>query len=627
MNQSDGRRILMSGNEAIARGAVEAGVGVCTAYPGTPSTEIATTLMKWSRDTGMYVEWSVNEKVALETAAAASWVGIPAICPMKSLGLNVAADFLLNLNLSGTGKGGLVIVVCDDPRGHSSSNEQDSRFYAKAAKIPLIEPATAQQAKDLIPYAISLSQREQIPVLIRSTTRLSHTQAIVTIEDSPERTMELEERIPEGLFNVPDPHLRHRNLQETIERIEKEFSQLSWNRVLLNSTNPRLTILSSGVGQLYTSEAIQKIGSGSSIRHMGVVTTHPLPETLIKKMIAETEEILFVEEVDPFLEESVRSIATEISPLTTLFHGKHDGLIPSWGELSTDIVLHALQEVLHLPSQERTPDESTREQASQILIPRPLTFCAGCTHRNVYWALQKVKQRLNGRLVVTGDIGCYSLGVFYNRTMDTMQAMGSGIGTANGLGQLHRFGYTARVATIAGDSTFFHACLPGLVNARHTNTDVMFVIVDNKTTAMTGFQPHPGLESKDTHQTAVSIKRLVEAIEPEAIASVDGENIPALIDTFHSMITKTGLKVVIVESSCRLVEQRRDTTIRQRRPRIIIRDDLCKGEQCGICVRQYSCVALAWDHKHKVPIVLEDQCVRCGSCIDVCPYEAIQWEE
>ncbi|MCF2136677.1 MAG: indolepyruvate ferredoxin oxidoreductase subunit alpha [Candidatus Thorarchaeota archaeon] len=628
MVQDDGRRILMSGNEAIARGAVEAGVGVCVSYPGTPSTEITTTLMKWSRETGMYVEWGVNEKVALETAAAASWVGIPAICPMKSLGLNVAADFLLNLNLSGTGKGGLVIVVCDDPRGHSSSNEQDSRFYAKAAKIPLIEPATAQQAKDLIPYAISLSQREQIPVMIRSTTRLSHTQAIVTLGNIPERTIALEERIPEGLFNVPWPHHRDRDLQETLKRVGKEFDQSSWNRVLLDSDDPRLTVLSSGVGQLYANEAIQRIGSDRRIRHVGVVTTHPLPETLIKKTIAETEEMmLFVEEVDPFLEDGITSMATEIPPLTMTFHGKHDGLVPSWGELSIDIVLHALQDVLQLPRPKKTPREDILTKALKILIPRPLTFCAGCTHRNVYWALRKVKQRLNGRLVVTGDIGCYSLGVFYNRTMDTMQAMGSGIGTANGLGQLHRFGYSARVATIAGDSTFFHACLPGLVNARHTDADVMFIIVDNKTTAMTGFQPHPGVEGGNAHQKAVSIRRVVEAIKPDAIASVDGENIPELIDTFHSMITKIGLKVVIVKSSCRLEEQRRDPAIYQQKPRIVIRKDRCKGNQCGICVRQYSCVALGWDSEQRVPVVLEDQCVRCGACIDVCPYEAIQREE
>jgi len=213
--------MIMSGNEAIARGALEAGIGFCSSYPGTPSTGITSTLMKDATEHDIYVEWSVNEKVALEAAAGASWAGIPAICPMKSLGLNVAADFLLNLNLSGTGKGGLVVVVCDDPRGHSSSNEQDSRFYAKAAYLPLLEPSTCQQAKDIIPYAFELSTRFEIPVIVRSTTRLCHSRATVKLGEIPKRKWRVTDSLPKRLYNVPNPHLRHRDLLEKLRLVSK----------------------------------------------------------------------------------------------------------------------------------------------------------------------------------------------------------------------------------------------------------------------------------------------------------------------------------------------------------------------------------------------------------------------
>ncbi len=623
MNSQSGRA-LMSGNEAIARGAIEAGIGFCASYPGTPSTEITTVLMRFSRETGMYVEWSTNEKVALEAAAAASWAGIPAICPMKSLGLNVAADFLLNLNLSGTGQGGLVIVVCDDPRGHSSSNEQDSRFFAKAAKIPLLEPHTCQQAKDIIPFALSLSQKEQIPVIVRSTTRLSHTRSVVEMGSAPKREWRPIETLPDGLYNVPDPHHRNRDLQATLRRVASEFDRSEWNQWIHEGADDGLTVISTGVGSLYAEEALEVAGL-HSVGHLSIVTTFPIPTQTITRAIGRNR-VLFVEEgPDPFFEDETRVLSTVMGKNVEI-HGRRDGLIPSFGELTTDIVLESLYKIGSARRDIDEEYESLRQRCDNVLIPRPLTFCAGCTHRNVYWALQRVKRRLKGGLVVTGDIGCYSLGVFYNRSMDTMQAMGSGIGTASGLGQLHRFGYGARVATITGDSTFFHACLPGLINARHKNADLLFIIVDNNTTAMTGFQKHPGSYSAESDDTRISIEAIVKSVQPDAIEIVDGEDIPALIDTFHRMITKSGLKVAIVRSICRLADGYSVKSSRQL-PRVYIDEGLCVGEKCNICVGQYSCVALAWDKTRNTASIIDDQCIRCGSCIDVCPYGAIKREE
>ncbi|MHA2323629.1 MAG: thiamine pyrophosphate-dependent enzyme, partial [Candidatus Thorarchaeota archaeon] len=442
---------IMSGNEAIARGALETGVGFCASYPGTPSTDIAAGLFKVADEYDVYVEWSTNEKVAMEASAAASWAGIPALCSMKSLGLNVASDFLLNLNLSGSGKGGLVIVVCDDPKGHSSSNEQDSRFYAKIAQIPLLEPSTYQEAKDVTKEAFKLSQKYEIPVLVRSTTRLSHSRGLVRIGKVSTKEKKTQ-ALPDKLYNVPSPHLKHRDLLEKMEKVEADFEGSPFNLG---------TDIKDGT---YTQEAVQYLGS-DKIGHMNLVTTHPLPKKAIINLLERVDQVLFIEENDPFLENEVRSLSVELKE-TPQFFGKRTGHIPSYGEMNTDVVLKAL---LKLTGQEANGSDKQEEQSSDLIVDRPLTFCAGCTHRNFYWAVRTVKKRLGGKLVVAGDIGCYSLGVFYDEAMNTMQAMGSGIGVGTGLGQLQRFGFDSKVVSVAGDSTFFHACLPGLINAKHKN--------------------------------------------------------------------------------------------------------------------------------------------------------------
>ena len=418
----------MSGNEAIARGALEAGIGFCASYPGTPSTEIATTLHNLAIEHDIYVEWSVNEKVALEAAAGASWAGIPALCSMKSLGLNVASDFLLNLNLSGTGTGGLVIVVCDDPRGHSSSNEQDSRFYAKAAQLPLLEPSSYQEAKDLVPFALNLSQEYEIPVLVRSTTRLSHSRGLVILGDIPKREWKAE-FLKDDLFNVPSPHLKHRDLLDKLSEISKNFEKSKWNSQRIDN-DLDLLIISSGICRRYSEEALHLLDCKKT-NVLNLVTTYPIPKATIESALKKTKAVLFSEEVDSFVEDEIRSLAFEMDSAPE-FHGKRTGAIPTFGEMTTDEMIESIANVMDLEL------DIVERYESDILIPRPLTFCAGCTHRNFYWAVRKVRKRVRDKLVVAGDIGCYSLGVFYDRAMTTMQAMGSGIGVATGVGQLER---------------------------------------------------------------------------------------------------------------------------------------------------------------------------------------------
>ena len=609
------RDTIMSGNEAIVRGALEAGIGFCASYPGTPSTEIAANLFKAAEEHDIYVEWSTNEKVAMEAAAAASWAGIPALCSMKSLGLNVASDFLLNLNLSGSGKGGLVIVVCDDPKGHSSSNEQDSRFYAKAAQIPLLEPSTYQEAKDVTIKAFKLSQKYEVPVLVRSTTRLSHSRGLVRNGNIPTKEKKIL-AFPDRLYNVPSPHLRHRDLLEKMEKVEKDFEGSQFN-VGDNVKDASILVISSGISSLYTQEAVQYLES-DKIGHMNVVTTHPLPKKAITNRLERVDRILFVEENDPFMEDEIRSLSVELKEVPQFF-GKRTGHIPRYGEMNTDVVLKAL---LKLTGQEDTESAKEESTSSNIVVDRPLTFCAGCTHRNFYWAIRTVKKRLGGKLVVAGDIGCYSLGVFYDEAMDTMQAMGSGIGAGTGLGQLQRFGFDSKVVSVAGDSTFFHACLPGLINAKHKNADLTFVILDNATTAMTGYQVHPGSSSQEENLTRVQIEKLVNAIEPDFFSAGDATDIKSLTELLHSAVQKDGLKVLLLDSVCRLEEVKRKPGFVGATP-VEIDKDLCKREKCKICAVDFGCPALIWDAETNYPVVLDHACVQCGACIAVCPHNAI----
>ncbi|TFG33913.1 indolepyruvate ferredoxin oxidoreductase [Candidatus Thorarchaeota archaeon] len=603
---------LMSGNEALARGALEASIGFCASYPGTPSTEITASLHNLADEHDIYVEWSVNEKVALEAAAGASWAGIPSISAMKSLGMNVSSDFLLNLNLSGSGEGGLVIIVCDDPRGHSSSNEQDSRFYAKAAQLPLLEPSTYQEAKDIIPYAVAVSKEFQIPVIVRSTTRLSHSSGLVRIGKIPERNWS--PSLPKkSYYNVPNPHQKHRDLLESMKRISDRFSTSKWNKVPTHESFDHL-IITSGICHQYSKEAVHLLDV-EEVGILNLVTTYPLPRDLIEKVLIKTKNVLFSEEVDPFIEDEVIALMAN-SEHQPRFFGKRTEIIPAYGEMTTDIMKEALAGLLNL----RIVNE--RREYPEFLVNRPLTFCAGCTHRNFYWAIRKVRNRLAGKLFLAGDIGCYSLGVFYDMAMNSMQAMGSGIGVACGLGQLKRFDLEGKIVSVAGDSTFFHACIPGLVNARHKNADLTFVILDNATTAMTGFQIHPGSKVQENNLHRVQIEDIVKAIQPDYFEKGDAGNIPELVDLLHSTITKKGLKVLLLDSICRLEETKREVPSKD--AYITIDHAICRGEKCRICVNEFGCPAINWNNERGKPVILDNLCIHCGACVDICPHGAIK---
>jgi indolepyruvate ferredoxin oxidoreductase alpha subunit len=432
--------------------------------------------------------------------------------------------------------------------------------------------------------------------------------------------------LPESLYNVPNPHLRHRDLEDTLSNAHNELEEMNLNSIEKGDISDTL-VIASGVSYRYGVEARDILGK-DTIDIAKLVTTYPLPLHDLLQWVDGKKRIIFLEEVDPFIEIQIQALFAELEYQTREkdlvgFYGKQNGYIPSYGELDTDVVLESLSRILEIKSDE-SKEHAIIEDAEKLLISRPLTFCVGCTHRNVYWAIRKLRRRLKDKLVVAGDIGCYSLGVFYDEAMNTMQAMGSGIGTATGLGQLGRFGFDKKVIAVAGDSTFFHACIPGLINARHKNADLTFLILDNSTTAMTGFQTHPGFTGPEDKYTTVSIKKIVEAIGPDVFEEIDATDIDSTLETLHRVVNTLGLKVLLVNSICRLDKQNKDEDLG---PTVYIDDIVCIGEKCKICVAEFACPALEWNNEKNVANVIEHACIRCGACIMICPQSAIRREK
>jgi indolepyruvate ferredoxin oxidoreductase, alpha subunit len=626
-----GRELLLMGNEAIARGALEAGVRVAAAYPGTPSTDILETLARVAGSRGLYVEWSVNEKVALEVAAAGSYSGLRSLCAMKQNGLNVASDFLLNVNLIGV-RAGTVLVVCDDPSAHSSNNEQDSRPFARMADLPLLEPATFQEAKDMVRFAFDLSEELGAVCLVRSVTRISHARGNVVLGNLPpvdNRKARFDTGRPWRSQPIAEKHLRlHRHL----DRLREAFSSSPFN-FYRGPEHPDLLLVTGGTGWLYSLEALEILGLESSAGILKIGTSWPLPEKLLVRHLARTERVLFLEEVEPFLEAGVKEIAAdhpdEIGPKK--FFGKKSGHVPVFGEMDTDRVLAAVGKILGLSRRARDAEyQAEAEKSARALLPdRTLGFCPGCPHRASYWAIKNALRLDNRDGFATYDIGCYALarGPTGFHLLKTGGAMGTGIGLAGGFAKFSELGFAQPVIAMCGDSTFFHAALPGLVNACHNRANVLLVVLDNGATAMTGFQPHPGIARGAGAEAA-------EAVSLEAVCRAVGAKTetadPFDFETTREKVLKaledpSGVKVLILRRPCRMLKDKEEAN-----PfRVWIDPDRCLGEACGcnrLCTRVFRCPGLIWDARAGKARVDEVVCAGCGVCAEICPAGAIRRE-
>ena len=615
-----GQRVLLSGNEAMARGAVEAGVRVAAAYPGSPSSEVLGTLARVADRFGLYAEWSVNEIVAAEVAAAASFAGLRALTAMKPDGMNVALDVITSLAYAGC-KGGMVIVVGDDPSAHSSTKDEDSRFLTRTAHLPLLEPADVAEAKEMVRTAFDLSERLGQPVVVRAVTRVCHASGDVLLGPVP---------ASQGVPRMVDRFITMPGFGR--DRDEKLAAAAAWAEAAgINSyqgpVDADTVIVAGGPAFRYAAEALELLGLEDRVGILKPGMTWPLPEPLILRHLKHAVKVIFAEEIEPFIEDNVKALAAQNwGDLGVLsFFGKKSGHIGR-GELNPDILVRVLVQVLGLaaPAREAPAGES-------LLGPLPgrdMAFCAGCPHRASFWAIKSALALDGRRGFVLGDIGCYTMGL--GRTgyhlLQTCLCMGSGVGSAGGFGKLRDFGFDQPAIAVVGDSTFYHAAVPALINARYNNAGFLTVVLDNGTTAMTGHQPHPGtgMTATGAPATPVAIEEVIGGlgIPVDVHDPYDVEGTRQLV---WELLQKSGPRALILRRACALLAARGGA-----RPRVYVVPEKCIGDACGchrFCSRVWACPANIWDGGAKRARIDEAVCNGCGVCATLCPQKAIVVEE
>jgi len=590
---------LLLGNDAITRGIIEAGVGFASTYPGTPSSEIGNNLEKMASNHGIFFEFSANEKVAMEAASAAAMSGVRAFAFMKHVGVNVAADPMLTLAYGGV-RGGMVILTADDPSAHSSQNEQDNRHYSKLALLPMMEPSTPGEAKEMIKRAFDISEELTLPILFRTTTRVNHARGIVQIgdvKDVPKRS-EFKRDI-KRFVNIPSNARTNRIRLLELNKKAAEISETTdLNFVEGNGT---AGVITSGVAYTYVKEWLKDV----SILKLGF--TNPLPEKKIADFMKGKDKIIIVEELEPFLEDQVYRIAKE-NDIQVTIHGKRTGDMPVAFEYTPDTML-ALRNITKVAdSKEPLPKPDIQ------LPPRPPTLCAGCPHRGMFHAVRKAVGRKP--VIYSSDIGCYSLGAQPPFMMaDMILCMGGGIGAAGGFCEVT----DQKVIAFTGDSTFFHGGITPLVSAVFNDHKFVTVILDNRATAMTGHQPHPGTGRNHGNRKTepLDIEALVKGLGIKFVETVDPYDIQAAVDLMTRAIEYDGLSVVIAKQACPLELKRK----KQLESKIcVINQDACK--KCSICISSISCPALM--KKDGIISIDKTQCIGCMMCGNVCPAGAIE---
>jgi indolepyruvate ferredoxin oxidoreductase alpha subunit len=606
-----GKQLLL-GNEAIARGAIEAGIRVVTTYPGTPASEIGDTFSKiarWElkrgRTPSFYFEYSTNEKVAFELTAAASACGLRALTSMKHVGLNVAADALMTYLYLGC-KAGHLVVSADDPSCHSSQNEQDNRYYALFASIPMLEPSTPVEAKEMTKEGFELSEELKLPFLLRTTTRLSHLRSVVKLGPI-EKGKKLGE-FKRGEILVAVPAVARKKHPELLERFRKaeEISNKTHFNWIEGKDGSKLGVITSGIAYTYVRQAIKDLSIDCKLLKLGV--SNPLPKGLLGKFLGDCDKILVVEELEPVIEQQVKSLAYELGVKTKIF-GKGE-LLTRLYEYDQTIVTKALANFFG----NRVPFAGYE---SKLELPlRSPQLCPGCPHRATYYALKQVAPKNS---IYPTDIGCYTLGLEEPLGLaDYLLCMGSSIGTANG------FAIATQQPVIAfiGDSTFFHAGLPALIDAAHHRRKFVVVILDNRTTAMTGHQPHPGLEIDGMGKPAkaVDLEALARGCGVEHVQIIDPLDLESAKQSFKRALDWNGISVVIARSPCILLEKRRLNE--QGKTMLLYQVDQSKCKKCKLCIEKFGCPAFYW--KGNEVWIDESLCNGCGVCTQVCKFDAIK---
>lgn len=569
----------MLGNEAIARGAYEAGVKVSAAYPGTPSTEISEYLVQYKDD--VYAEWSPNEKVATEVAIGASVSGVRSMACMKHVGLNVASDPLYTVSYMGV-NGGMMVVVADDPGLYSSQNEQDTRMVARAAQVPVIEPSDSAEAKDFVKRAYEISEQFDRPVIFRTTTRLAHSQGLVTLKDREEiEDKPYVKNIQKTVMMPGNAKLRHVEIEKRNKELAEAANTLNLNRVEMNDT--KIGVITSGIPYQYVKEALPE----ASVLKLGLV--NPLPRKLIEDFAAKVETLYIVEELDPVIEEQVKSWGVKAI-------GKE--IFTVQGEYSANMIRQAiLKEELHIKEPAKAPG-------------RPPILCPGCPHRSVYYVLKKLG------LHAAGDIGCYTLGaVAPLSVVDTTICMGASISSLHGMEKAKGKDYIKNWVAVIGDSTFLHTGVNSLMNMMYNKATGTVLILDNSTTGMTGHQDHAatGKTLQGDPTWAIDIPALCRAIGVKNVVEVNAFDIDLLEKTVREEVAKDEVSVIITKTPCVLLSK-------AKKPLYRAVPDKCK--KCGMCMKP-GCPAMTKDKDGTIRID-DTMCTGCGLCDSLCKFGAIE---
>ncbi len=607
LKDGSGEKIMLLGNEAIARGAIEAGVAFATTYPGTPSSEISLNLFQMSQESDLYFEYGTNEKVALEVAAAAANTGIRTMCMMKHVGLNVAADPLMTLAYVGV-TGGMVILTADDPFMFSSQNEQDNRYYGKLAGLPVLEPSSVAEAKEMTAYAFELSEQLKEPVLLRTTTRVNHSSAFVELGDiTPPETKGEFIKNPFNYVTVPAVSRQlHVKLLKNLDKALALSEVSSYNSI---TGKGKFGVICNGVSYNYVSDAVKDLGVEDLVKILRIGFSNPMPEKRIKDFLKGCEKVLVVEEGEPFMEENVKAFAQE-EGLTLTISGKGDAFFSRLYEFNPSMVRNVMADYFGITASTTEPVDTTDVPE----IPqRPPNLCAGCSHRATFYAVKKAAQ--GTETIYPTDIGCYTLGFLPPLGMgDFLICMGSSVSTSCGFSQAT----DKKVISFIGDSTFFHSGLTGLVNAVYNNHDFTLVILDNGITAMTGHQPNPGVDMDHFNLDGyghVDIEKVVRAIGVEHVSLIKPYKVKKSIAAIKEALEFKGVSVIISQEMCTLYAK----SLKLLKPRAFTITDKCKNHRD--CINEIACPAFYLEDE-KVNIDA-DACVGCAVCAQICPENAI----
>jgi len=607
LTDNPGEKMLLLGNEAIARGAIEAGVAFTSTYPGTPSSEISTNFFQMARESDLYFEYCTNEKIAMEVAAAAANSGIRSMCVMKHVGVNVAADALMTLAYVGV-KGGMVILSADDPFMFSSQNEQDNRYYAKLSGLPMVEPSSVAEAKELLAYAFDLSETLQEPVLFRTTTRINHSTGTVTLGEIRKR--ETKGNFTKDPLNLVVVPAVARNLHVKLLKNFDTAQELAEKSVYnFTAGSGSWGIICNGVSYTYVSDALKDLKTENKTKVLRLGFSHPLPPALIKDFLKGCEKVLIVEEGEPYMEEAVKAFAQE-EGLTLPINGKTKGLFTRLYEYNPAQVKQCIASYFDLPyTPPQTLDLSDVPQVPQ----RPPTLCAGCSHRATYLEVKRATEGME--TIFPSDIGCYTLGLLPPLSAaDFLICMGSSAGTAGGFSKVN----DKKVIAFIGDSTFFHSGLPGLINAVFNNHNFTLVILDNGTTAMTGHQPNPGVDMTQLGMDGygkVSIEAVVKAIGVDHVTTIKPYKVKKSIGAIKEAIDYQGVSVIISEEICALYANA--LKLPKRKPFHV--SEKCKNHKD--CISSLACPAFyIWNDRVKID---KNLCTGCAVCAQICPENAI----